>query len=122
MSNHPNRSKFRHPAARPDPAMIEAARKAQRMTRKQAADLVYGTESAWKAWEEGNRPMHAAIWELFKLKTFDQQVLRALGLMKYHGPLLGESPLPSSAAAPTAATPAATSAPAERDISSRRTR
>lgn len=80
MANHPNRGKFKHPAARPEPAMIEAARKAQRMTRKQAADLVYGTESAWRAWEEGNRPMHAAIWELFKVKTLDREVLRALGL------------------------------------------
>lgn len=82
MANHPNRSKFRHPAARPDPASIEAARRAMKMTQRQAAEVVYGTEAAWKAWESGNRPMHAGLWELFKLKTFDHNVMRALGLMR----------------------------------------
>lgn len=80
MSNHPNRGKFRHPASRPDPAMIEAARRSQRMTQREAADVIYATESAWKAWEGGARPMHAGLWELFKLKTFDREMMRALGL------------------------------------------
>lgn len=80
MANHPNRSKFRHPAQRPDPSVIEAARRAQRMTQKQAAEVVYGTEAAWKSWEQGHRPMHAGLWELFKVKTFDREVLKALGL------------------------------------------
>lgn len=108
MANHPNRSKFRHPAQRPDPAMIEAARRAQRLTQKEAADKVYGTESAWRAWESGERPMHAGIWELFKVKTFDREVLRALGLSR------------SGAASPPTATPAATSAAAADATSSRR--
>jgi putative transcriptional regulator len=86
MANHPNRSKFRHPAQRPDPATIEAARKAQRMTRKQAADVVYGTEAAWKSWEQGDRPMHAGLWELFNIKTLDREVLRALGLQRQYQP------------------------------------
>lgn len=51
------------------------------MTQRQAADKIYATESAWKAWEGGARPMHAGLWELFKLKTFDREVLRALGLV-----------------------------------------
>jgi putative transcriptional regulator len=85
---------------RPDPAMIESARRAQRMTMREASNVIYGTESAWKAWESGQRPMHAGLWELFKVKTLDREVLRALGLKPS-----GDAPAPS-------ATPPGTSAPA----------
>lgn len=107
MSNNPNRprpsrpSKFRNPAARPDPATIEAARRELRQTRKEAASVVYGTEASWKAWELGDRPMHAGLWELFKIKTGDAHTLRRLGLR------------PSTEAASVA-----TSAPADGETSS----
>lgn len=92
MANHPNRgqSKYRHPAAKPDPAAIEAARREQRITMRQAADMIYSTESAWRAWEDGRRPMHAGLWELFKLKVRDSTTLARLGL-NASGPAAGHT-------------------------------
>lgn len=80
MPNHPNRSKFKTPAARPPPPTIHAARQSLAMSPRDAAQVVYATERAWRSWEAGERPMHPAIWELFKVKTLDRQVLNALGL------------------------------------------
>lgn len=88
MVNHPNRSKFRHPAQRPAPAAIAAARRAAGLTQAEAADVIYATESAWKSWENNDRPMHAGLWELFKIKTRDREVLRVLGL-EFHGIVVG---------------------------------
>lgn len=82
MSNHPNRSKFKTQAARPPPQAITAYRRSLHKTQREAAEVIYATENAWKAWEAGTRPMHPALWELFRLKTLDAQVLRAVGLMK----------------------------------------
>lgn len=115
MANHPNRSKFRHPAQRPDPLTIAAARRAMKMTQREAAGVVYGTESAWRAWEEGNRPMHAGLWELFRIKTLDAQILKALGLARSSP---SEAPIASTTGMPTSA---GTPAPAGRSTTSRDT-
>lgn len=80
MSNHPNRGRRPTPASRPPPEAIRARRRELRMTQRAAAEVVYGTEVAWRSWESGERPMHPATWELFRIKTLDAQVLRALGL------------------------------------------
>lgn len=74
--NHPNRSSLKTPASRPPPEAIAALRKANGLTQREAANLIYATERSWQAWEEGHRPMHAGLWELFKLKTGDVQTRR----------------------------------------------
>lgn len=68
MSNHPNRSTSL-PARNPKPREIVEARDAAGLTQTQAAALVYVTLSGWQRWEQGERPMHPAFWELFRLKT-----------------------------------------------------
>ena len=39
------------------------------MTQLDAAKLVYSGLRSWQHWEDGDRRMHPAIWELFKLKA-----------------------------------------------------
>jgi putative transcriptional regulator len=53
----------------PTPEEIKAARKAAGLTQTEAAALVYVTRSAWQRWEQKERDMQPAIWELFNLKT-----------------------------------------------------
>lgn len=68
MTAHPNRSRRGHPPARnPEAAAIRAARHAAGLTQKQAAASVYSTLRTWQAWEQGDRRMHPAIWQLFLL-------------------------------------------------------
>lgn len=70
MVNHPNRSKAkRHSSASPTPAEIRAAREAAGLTQTDAAELIYSTLSAWQRWEQAERAMHPALWELFRIKT-----------------------------------------------------
>lgn len=68
MSNHPNRSK-ESPARNPKPREVVEAREAAGLTQSQAAAIVYVTLSGWQRWEQGERAMHPAFWELFRLKT-----------------------------------------------------
>lgn len=69
MPNHPNRSKRSPSAARnPRPAEIRAAREAASLTQTQAGAVVYVSMRGWQQWEAGERPMHPAFWELFRLK------------------------------------------------------
>ena len=68
MSNHPNRGP-KGPTSNPAPEEVAAARAAAGLTQRQAADLVRGTEAAWRAWESGLRRMPPGLWELFNLKT-----------------------------------------------------
>ena len=69
MTNHPNRSRRGNPAANPTPEDISSARKRAGLTQREAAALIYATQSAWEDWEQGRRRMHPALWELFRLKV-----------------------------------------------------
>lgn len=67
MPNHPNRS-LSHPAANPTPKEITEARVKAGLTQTEAGELVYSTWRTWQRWEAGDRRMHPAFWELFRLK------------------------------------------------------
>ena len=74
MTNHPNRSRAANPANNPTPGEIYWARIDAGLTQKQAGELVYVSERAWRNWEAdssimSHRRMHPAIWELFLIKT-----------------------------------------------------
>lgn len=70
MSNHPNRSKATPSAARnPKPEEIKTARERAGLTQTEAAALIYCTLRGWQDWEGGQRAMHPAFWELFRLKV-----------------------------------------------------
>ncbi|HQN65068.1 MAG TPA: helix-turn-helix transcriptional regulator [Methylophilus sp.] len=58
----------------PKPHEILAARKAAGITQKKAGELLYTTYRVWAKWEKGERKMHKAFWELFKIKTKDLRV------------------------------------------------
>jgi len=68
-TNHPNRSRRGVPAANPRPEDIRAARAAFGHTQTQAARSIYCTLRAWQQWEAGDRRMHPAMFELYKIKT-----------------------------------------------------
>lgn len=69
MTAHPNRSKKSPSAARnPKPAEIRAAREAAGLTQTEAGAVIYCTLRAWQDWESGERRMHPAMWELWKIK------------------------------------------------------
>lgn len=51
------------------PLEIVAARKVAGLTQAQAAALVHTTCRTWQQWEAGDRRMHPAFWELFRIKT-----------------------------------------------------
>lgn len=71
MATHPNRSKSRSSKSNPTPAEIRAARMECDLEPKEAAALIHCTEDAWRIWESGERRMHPAFFELFKLKAVD---------------------------------------------------
>lgn len=53
----------------PTPAEVRAAREAAGLSQTSAAALIYCTLRGWQEWEAGNRRMHPAFWELFRLKV-----------------------------------------------------
>ena len=53
----------------PTPKEIKQARKDSGLTQSKASELVYCGLRAWQQWEAGDRKMHPAMWELFKIKT-----------------------------------------------------
>ncbi|EBQ8762711.1 XRE family transcriptional regulator [Salmonella enterica] len=53
----------------PTPEEIRRARLSADLTQAIAAKLVYSSLNAWSQWERGERKMHPAIWELFKIKS-----------------------------------------------------
>lgn len=57
----------------PTPAKIKEARTKAGLTQAKAAELVHGSESGWRKWEAGDRPMNLAAWELFLIKTAKAQ-------------------------------------------------
>ena len=74
MTNHPNRGK-KSTSSNPAPIDIIVARKAAGMTQTAASDLVYSSCRSWQQWEAGDRRMHPAVWELFKIKVEEQKVI-----------------------------------------------
>lgn len=56
-------------AVTPTPVEVKAARLAAGLTQTQAAALVYKTLSGWQRWEQGERDMDPALWELFLIKA-----------------------------------------------------
>lgn len=68
MANHPNRGP-KGPAANPVPAEIRAARESAGLTQTAAGALLHTTCRTWQQWEAGDRRMHPAFWELFRIKT-----------------------------------------------------
>jgi DNA-binding transcriptional regulator YiaG len=67
MSNHPNRSN-NDKAANPYPAEIIDERHIEGLTQTEAANMIYSTCRTWQQWEAGDRRMHPAFFELFKIK------------------------------------------------------
>jgi DNA-binding transcriptional regulator YiaG len=67
MSNHPNRGRS-NPASNPSPKEITAAREAAQLTQTEAGKLIYASLRTWQQWEAGDRRMHPAFWEPFKIK------------------------------------------------------
>lgn len=53
----------------PSPAEVRAAREAAGLTQTAAAALLHTTCRTWQQWEAGDRKMHPAFWELFRIKT-----------------------------------------------------
>lgn len=70
MTSHPNRTKRPDAAGRnPEPAEIQEARLAFGYTQTEAGALVYCTLRAWQDWESGERRMHPATWDLFRMRA-----------------------------------------------------
>jgi len=53
----------------PTPKEIKQARLNAGLTQTKAANLVHCGLRTWQQWEAGDRKMHAAMWELFNIKT-----------------------------------------------------
>ena len=74
MVNDPIRSKLAPSKGRsPTPAEVKEARHKPGLTQPQAAALIYFTLSGWQRFEQGERNMHPALWELFLEKTKKEQ-------------------------------------------------
>lgn len=63
MINHP------HQARNPAPPEIRAVREAAGLSQTAAAEIVHTTCRTWQQWEAGDRKMHPAFWELFRIKS-----------------------------------------------------
>lgn len=68
MSNNRN-SGPKGPTGNPSPAEIRAARESVWLSQTAAADLIHCTLRGWQEWEAGNRRMHPAFWELWRIKA-----------------------------------------------------
>lgn len=53
----------------PSPVEIRQARIAAGLTQTQAAATVHTICRTWQQWEAGDRHMHPAFWELFRIKS-----------------------------------------------------
>lgn len=72
MSNHPNRGKGTA-ARNPKPEEVRALRESLNLTQTEAGKIIFCSLRGWQEWEGGNRAMHPAFWELFRLKTSAQK-------------------------------------------------
>ena len=57
------------PARNPAPPEIRAMREATGLSQTAAAEIVHTTCRTWQQWEAGDRKMHPAFWELFRIKS-----------------------------------------------------
>ena len=53
----------------PVPEDIRAARLAAGLTQTAAGELLHTALQTWQQWEAGDRKMHPAVWELFRIKS-----------------------------------------------------
>lgn len=53
----------------PTPEEIRAARLTAGLTVRQACEMVHASPRSWQNYEAGDRVMHPAIWELFRIKV-----------------------------------------------------
>ena len=64
MSKKPRNDAYPSPLA----VDITAAREAAGLTQTEAANIIKASQQAWQHWEAGDREMHPAFWDLFKIK------------------------------------------------------
>ena len=70
MTNHPNRGKDPlTPGRTPRPHEVKEARAARGLTQEASAKVVHCGLTTWQKWEQGERRMHPAMWELYLSKT-----------------------------------------------------
>ncbi|TAL65737.1 MAG: hypothetical protein EPN79_11185 [Burkholderiaceae bacterium] len=65
---------FSGPSRNPLPSEVRAAREAAGLTQTEAAALVHTSCRTWQQWEAGDRRMHQAFWELFRIKISTRSV------------------------------------------------
>jgi DNA-binding transcriptional regulator YiaG len=53
----------------PGKRQIRSAREAAGLSRSAAAELIYKSARAWEKWEQGDRELDPALWELWQLKV-----------------------------------------------------
>lgn len=53
----------------PTGEMLKNLRTKSKLTQTNAAKLIHCSYRSWQQWEKGERKMHPAFWELFKLKV-----------------------------------------------------
>lgn len=69
LTNHPNRGRAKSAASNPEPEDISRARASIGLTQSECALLVHAGLRSWQQWESGERRMHPAFWELFRIKS-----------------------------------------------------
>lgn len=52
-----------------DPEWIKKARAEAGITQKKAAEMLHTSIRSYQQWEAGDRKMHPAFWELFRIKN-----------------------------------------------------
>lgn len=57
----------------PTPDQVREARSAAGLTQSEAAALIHMGARAWRKYESGEAVMHAAFWELFRIKAITQR-------------------------------------------------
>lgn len=67
MADHQNR--VHQCAGSPTPYQIGEARVLAGLTQTEAGALLHVDGRQWRKWENGERRMHPAFWELFTIKS-----------------------------------------------------
>lgn len=52
----------------PKPDVIRSGREAVGLTQTEAAAIIFCNLRSWQQWEAGERRMHPAFWQLWKMK------------------------------------------------------